>query len=67
MKNIIHKLSSDGMTQVEIAGVAGCSQATIAEILSGKNKNPSFVYAVKLAKECERRGIDWSIDDFLSD
>jgi len=41
-KLIITELVASGSTQVQIAAVCGCSQATISELLRGLIKQPSY-------------------------
>ena len=64
MKKLINKLLEAGLTQTEISGHLGCSQPTISEILSGKNKNPSFKFGMGLVRLCKERGIECPLPEF---
>lgn len=63
MKKVIEKLIESGLTQMELAKIAGCSQPTISEIASGKTKSPSVRIAVALIGECKKRKIKCALED----
>lgn len=57
-KNLIADLIASGMTQVQIATKAGCSQASISELQTGKTAQPNYAIGsalVALHKKATRR------------
>jgi len=52
-KNLIQSLTTQGLTQKQIADACGCSQASISDLSTGKTKAPSFPLGVALMKLAE--------------
>lgn len=47
-KNLITDLVASGMTQVQIAEKAGCRQASISDLYTGKTSQPSYAIGAAL-------------------
>lgn len=57
-KNLIAELLASGLTQVQIAEKAGCKQASISDLYTGKTIQPSYAIGsalVALHKKATRR------------
>jgi len=57
-KNLLSDLIASGMTQVQIAAKAGCTQASISDIANGKTLQPSYsigAVLVALHKKASRK------------
>ena len=49
-ERINYAMEKQGMTQADIARRSGLSTAVVAQIVTGRTKNPTFTNVVKIAK-----------------
>ena len=56
-KEFIKAISDKGMTQAQIAKEAGCGQATVSDLASGKAREPRGSLALSLLRVGRSRGV----------
>ena len=55
---LVNALIRDGLTQVQIAKLAGCAQTTISELQTGKTLDPRSSVGMALSALATKRGIE---------
>lgn len=56
-KNYIAAITASGMSQLQLAKLAGCGQATISDLASGKTLEPRHSLGVALIRIGRRHGV----------
>lgn len=56
-KDYISAIAAKGVTQNQIAKEAGCGQATISDLASGKTKEPRASLGMRLVRIGRRHGV----------